>query len=390
MGVRSVSQRVLFVGHSGHRSGAPIIMLEFLRWLKSRADYELGVMLLVGGPLVADFERVAPTEVLDRPLRTSKRLVRRIVGARRFELMEDQAFVRRLARARYDVAYVNTVVPKREILALASAGVPIVCHVHELGFAIDQWLGPEGITPLIEPVSHFVASSAAVRDNLVRRWAVPESKVTMVHEFTTAMNQVIDPQARGRIRSSLGVGDRDILVGGCGTLDWRKGADLFLQVAKSVVRADESRAIHFVWLGAERGSPGYREFMYDLERSSLTERVSVLESTSRPGEVFAGMDVFALTSREDPFPLVMLEAAALRVPMVCFAESGGGPEFAEGGTGLVVPYLDTDAFADRVLSLAADAGPRHAIGGMAAQKVADRFTIDHQAPKLHDVMRKCI
>jgi len=97
------------------------------------------------------------------------------------------------------------------------------------------------------------------------------------------------------------------------------------------------------------------------------------------------MDIFALTSREDPFPLVMLEAAAIKLPMVCFAQSGGGPEFAEIGGGLVVPYLDVPAFAGCLAELAGDVARRRAIGASAARAV-EQFTIDRQAPKLRAVM----
>jgi len=103
--------------------------------------------------------------------------------------------------------------------------------------------------------------------------------------------------------------------------------------------------------------------------------------------VFAAMDIFALTSREDPFPLVMLEAAAMEVPMICFGKSGGGPEFAAGGAGIVVPYLDVRAFASEVARLADDAERRRAIGKLASKRVADCFTIDRQAPKLRDVIQ---
>ena len=112
----------------------------------------------------------------------------------------------------------------------------------------------------------------------------------------------------------------------------------------------------------------------------------MVENTPRPRDYFSAMDIFALTSREDPFPLVMLEASATGLPLVCFEASGGGPEFAEADAGLLAPYLDVAAFANRVLSLSADPEARRAIGGAARRKVAERYTIDQQAPKLRDLI----
>jgi glycosyltransferase involved in cell wall biosynthesis len=362
-------------------------MLNFLRWLKANDDLEFDVKLLQGGPLVAEFEKLAPTEVIASSATLPRRVLRRVVAGpmAKFEAKE---LVRRLSADRYALAYVNTVVPKREMMALAEAGLPVICHVHEMDFSIRYWLGPEGLTSLVDPVSRFIAVSRAVRDELVCRWHAPESKVSVVHAFTPSTTQSAKASDRAGIRTSLGLTDDDVLVGGCGTLDWRKGADLFLQVARATeAEAQSRRKTHFVWLGADRASSDYYKFMHDLEQCGLQDRVTVLESTPHPGAVFAAMDVFALTSREDPFPLVMLEAAALKVPMICFANSGGGPEFAADGAGVVAPYLDVSAFASEISRLANDPNRRRQIGEIASSRVAERFTIERQAPKLRDIIR---
>jgi glycosyltransferase involved in cell wall biosynthesis len=57
---------------------------------------------------------------------------------------------------------------------------------------------------------------------------------------------------------------------------------------------------------------------------------------------FAAFDVFALVSREDPFPVVCLEAASLGKPIVCFNSSDGEKEFVENDCGFVVPDLDIE------------------------------------------------
>ena len=60
---------------------------------------------------------------------------------------------------------------------------------------------------------------------------------------------------------------------------------------------------------------------------------------------FESLSLFLLPSREDSWPLVMLEAAAAGVPVVCFQRSGGAEEFLAKGGGTAVPYLDVEAMA---------------------------------------------
>ena len=116
------------------------------------------------------------------------------------------------------------------------------------------------------------------------------------------------------------------------------------------------------------------------------EAITVVENTSHLQDFLAAMDVFALSSREDPFPLVMLEAASMSLPLVCFGSSGGGPEFAGQDAGLIAPYLDVGAFAAHILALADDADARARLGNNGRRKVLEHYTLDHQIPKLYDVI----
>ena len=363
-------------------------MLNFLRWLKQQNDdVQFDVGLLEAGPLMAEHQAIANTDLLRREPGFGWRLRRRLFGSSPWDVASDQAFARRVRERGYDLVYVNTVVPKREILALRGTGVPVVCHVHELDYMMMNGLGEDGVAPLVPCVDHFIAASVAVRNSLVSRWNVAESKVTVIHEFLVSETEARDsPGVRKRVRASLGLSDNDILVGACGTSDWRKGADLFVQVARLVAADPNGHNIHFVWVGAEKATSDYRRLVHDVRGSGMDSRISVVENTARPRDFFSAMDIFALTSREDPFPLVMLEAGAIGLPLVCFEATGGGPEFAEGDAGLLAPYLDVSAFANRILSLSADPRARAAIGGAAKRKVAERYTIDQQAPKLRDLI----
>ena len=102
------------------------------------------------------------------------------------------------------------------------------------------------------------------------------------------------------------------------------------------------------------------------------------------------MDVFALTSREDPFPLVMLEAAAAGVPLVCFAGGGGAPEFVQPDAGHVAAYLDVAGMAAAVSDLLEREEERQRMGQIAAERVRKRHTVDQAGPVLMDVIQRSL
>ena len=384
----SSPRKVLFVGHAASRSGAPILLLQFLEWLKANSDLRFDAMVVADGPLLDAMRAVTTTEVIEQWPSLPARAARKLVGAERWSKRQDRRFQRAIAKGGYDLAYVNTVVPAREIGLISELGIPVVCHVHELDFAMMQMVGEPGMRRLIPQVTHFIAASNAVGDYLRERWAIPEAKISVIHEFTLPPKLADDAELRRRTRAELGVSEAEVLVGSCGTLDWRKGADLFLQVARLVSARRKSPVIKFVWVGASPSHPDSNRFRHDVRAAGLEQSVRVIDAVAEPSRYFQAMDVFALTSREDPFPLVMLEAAMAGLPVVCFSGSGGGPEFVERDAGLVAPYLDIDAFAQRVLALAGDAHDRRALGDAGRRKVSDRYTITLQAPKLLDVISR--
>ena len=67
---------------------------------------------------------------------------------------------------------------------------------------------------------------------------------------------------------------------------------------------------------------------------------------------------------EDPFPLVMLEAAALATPTVCFLGNGGAPEFVEEDAGICVPSGNVEALAAGSRGSALQRGPSPNAGAL--------------------------
>ncbi len=115
------------------------------------------------------------------------------------------------------------------------------------------------------------------------------------------------------------MGPRDYLILGAGFAHIRKGFDLFLQLARKVLaqRAD----VHFVWVG-DIQSVLKTYLAPEMAQAAATGRFHHIPFTERVAPYFSAADVLALTSREDPFPTVVMEALACGVPCVAFDETG--------------------------------------------------------------------
>jgi glycosyltransferase involved in cell wall biosynthesis len=239
----------------------------------------------------------------------------------------------------------------------------------------------------VEPVDSFIAPSQAVVDYLHNEVGVPLSKVTIVHEFPVhdVSHNGDSASLRSKARAGLKLAESDFVVGMCGNIEWRKGTDLFIQLAAKLKDALPDRKLSCVWIG---GDSDREDVRHDINQAGLSDVVTLLGKCLKPLEVLPAFDVFALTSREDPYPAAMLEAASASLPIVCFDKSGGPPEFVKAGQcGLIAPYLNVDAFAAHCLSLANDKSMRETLGNRARDHVRTHL-IDAQAPKLFSVIEK--
>lgn len=68
-----------------------------------------------------------------------------------------------------------------------------------------------------------------------------------------------------------------------------------------------------------------------------------------PENLFSELDVFLLTSREDPFPLAAIEAGMLGKPILSFKNATGINEITKNKGGFSVPYLSIEAMATKVI-----------------------------------------
>ena len=124
--------------------------------------------------------------------------------------------------------------------------------------------------------------------------------------------------------------------------------------------------------------------------SDWSERVRFVGHQNNYLEYFAMFDALCLTSREDPFPLVVLECAALGKPVLCFADSGGTSEFIEDDCGTIVPYLDIQAMAADVVQLIDNPTLKKKLGLRGEAKVRQRHDVEIVGPRILEIIERCI
>jgi hypothetical protein len=250
-------------------------------------------------------------------------------------------------------------------------GLRVISLVHELPRLLRERNLEDVARMAIGSAHRVIFASDYVRDKLADALELNREDERFVIRPQGSYKQIEEaPAEAALIRKEFGMGPADRMVLGVGYADLRKGFDLFLQLWSLVRQSNPD--VHFCWAGLI--DPGLQEWLgLEIQRAIKTGRFHLAGFRSDMRGLYSASTVYALTSREDPFPTVALEALGVGVPVVAFADSGGIPGFLSGERlGEVVSYCDVPAMAAAVERLMRRP-PSEADRARMVEIIADKF-----------------
>ena len=349
-------ENVLVVSHEASRTGVPILSLNLVRILKQR--YNVVVLLLGEGPLVSSF-------------RDEGAVVMGPCNIRQNPFIADPMLGQLFSKCTFKFALVNSVESRAVLPSLAKHFIPSLSLLHEFAAytrpsdAFHHALFWSGGT---------VFSTKLTRQNALGQHpdlfqsfthVLPQGRCHLPHEKIDDDTSISGRNRLFKVLFPNVAEEKPFLVIGAGSVQLRKGVDLFIECAARVFRSRASRNIRFVWIGKgydPEHDVNYSVYLADqIERAGLTQHFAFLDETSELDAVYEVADLLLLTSRLDPLPNVAIDALSEGLPVMCFEKTTGIADILIDG-GLkeecVADYLDTQALSEKIRNLAENA-PRY-------------------------------
>ncbi|MFG1945996.1 glycosyltransferase family 4 protein [Nonomuraea sp. NPDC048826] len=227
---------------------------------------------------------------------------------------------------------------------------------------------PKSVVKVAQEHMNLTAYPDTIRQEIVRHYGGFDAVAVLTKTNQIEYQEILPDTRIVQIPNAVHKVDqerstqRNPVVVAAGRLVPQKGFDLLIQAFAQVV------ADHPEWkLRVFGNGPREARLQAQIDELGLSDNVALLGRTERLDDELAAASVYALSSRFEGLPMVMIEAMTHALAVVAFdCPTGPRDVLTDGADGLLVPPRDVDALAAALKKVIRDRGRRIDMGAAAA------------------------
>lgn len=338
-------EKILLVGQDCRIGGAQILLKNLVKEF-IKQDVEVVVLVKFDGPIMEEYEKYAPTFTFD-------------------SLLKFENYIKDLKKYGYECAILNTSICGDLIPLLHKWDFYVMNLVHELLGVIDILDLYSYVKTIADESDCAVFPSSYVEEKFETLYKVRNQKLIQPQGLYNAYDKFNRDESRKRIEEKYNIPHDNHIILNVGNGELRKGFDLFVEASKKL----ETDNYTFIWVG------DVNDEMHEYLNESTSKNLILTGYISDLDQVMSfydACDVFMLTSREDPFPSVVLEAFNAKRPVVAFEDAGGFCDIVlNDETGYLVDFESVDGLIDKIKIICNNENLKEALGNNAKETCKD-------------------
>ena len=232
---------------------------------------------------------------------------------------------------------------------------------------------------------YIIAVSDSIRSVLIEEYKKSPERVVTIHNGIFPLKPANDEDIRS-FRSSLGIADSSVVIGSVGQFIPAKDRTS-LVLGFSEVLKNINREAHLIIVG---DGPEKENILELIGQFGIQNFVHIFPPSSSIELLFSSVDFCVLSSIQEGFPYVILEAASLKKPFVA-TQVGGVCEFVENGvTGLTIPSRSPELLAKGMITLINNPDLCRRLGNAARERFQQNHTFDRMIQSTLSVYEKAL
>lgn len=338
----NTKKKLLLFSHSLEESGAPILLYNIACKLK-QDGYDIVLLSREEGNgfLENKYKELAiPIFVMSYNKESS--LIQWVSDSSSTEGQKGiycEYLIKYLVKCGFTKVITNTIVTGEYVKLLKEQGLYIISLIHEMKKTIEMYNFCEMGEQIAQYADKVIFPDKIVMDDFNTLFRNVKGEM-LVRPQGVYLKYVDEKAYINNMFEEFKLPQKATIVLSSGTAILRKGIDLFINAAQCLLESEKGEDYHFIWVGNfdEKSELG-GWLMLQLERYNIKERfhfIPFMQNPCKYRKLLQCADAFWSTSREDPFPSVVLEAMLENVPVFAFENAGGVNTLLKDGRGELI------------------------------------------------------
>jgi starch synthase len=219
------------------------------------------------------------------------------------------------------------------------------------------------------------------------RYKVPPAKIARIFDPMDMVTWQGSDRSKARVELSIPLDARAVVCHG--RIDFhRKGLDILLEAWNQICRDRPDKDLRLLLVGTGPDADKLRQEIATMQLRGVIWLDEFVHDRAVIRRYLSAADVYSLSSRQEGFPIALIEAMACGLPVVA-ADAPGVPDILERGElsgGLVVPREDSTALALALSRVLDDEAWGWELGKRARCRVEEHFSPEAIGKQLRDFL----
>ena len=231
-----------------------------------------------------------------------------------------------------------------------------------------------------------------------RNWAIdvckhnPKDVHIVLHGVSSAFADGTDNMEHiSKVRSEFRLPQDKVLIGLVGSIEKRKGHDLLLKAFASMDRNAKEKA-HIIFVGSDKSkNQKNKEWMLkEVSNNGLEDYVTHIQYTTSVKDIYQALDISILPSRQEGFPLVVIEAMMANCCVIRSNTEGAYEQIEQGVSGYVFENENVKQLSCYLEEVVMNDERRQQIAKAGWERALRLFTNDVMAKNTYNVYEKLL
>lgn len=182
---------------------------------------------------------------------------------------------------------------------------------------------------------------------------------------------------KSELRRRYGFSADQFIIGTVGSIIPKKGHRFLIEAARNFCPQMPNCKVLIVGEGVIK-----KELEYLVQKENLADFFVFMGARKDIPELMKIMDVFVLSSLQEGFPRVLVEAMYMGLPVIASSVSGIPELVLDGETGFLVPPRDSKTICEKIITLNSNNDLRSKMGTKARERIQEHFLSKHYLSEL--------